>query len=659
MGQDEELPLLLCGPMVRRAEKNRCFIWIATSRRCSAEVTIFLPGTDDVRGRSNPSGTDVVQLGRNFFAYLFLVEPDGGDSFEEDTFFEYDLSIEGRNLVDIGLVNLVLPGFNRPSFFIASQAKSLLVGSCRKPHGAGPSAPGRSTDALAYGWTLLEESARDIEKRPSALLLLGDQIYADDVAGPLLESLKATARLLFEDDEEIPGIGSASSTEYGTRWEAAYRIGFTTDAGAHHLLAFAEFVAMYLAVYGGYCSPIPLQEDASHRTAQGAADTVVDGDYQSLKSRVEVFLEASQRVRCLLANIPTYAIFDDHEVTDDWYIDRKARENVERVAGARRVVANALCAYWVFQGWGNDPDSFSQEFVDTVESGIAVVDRKMNAGRKLEDMLISCQCWHFVAPTSPPIIFLDTRTQRNYTGTLGLGQLAGPLSLDWLWSKAKEIKGTHGCAPIYIAAVVPVLGYMPLEWLQGLMSRLFKQVLEIADVDHESWIAEREGYFALIRILMDAGVTECVFLSGDVHYGFAKKGTFEHRKDMCKLMQVVSSPLHNEPAGRIWLRYLNVIIGHRVERRVGYLGRQIRNRVRRMLRRGPIDIAVFFGFYRPDTSDGQAWYDEANLIPIDGHDEIVMNKGHVAVLYLENGAPERVEFRYPDESSEIATSRLR
>ncbi|MBS0352439.1 MAG: alkaline phosphatase D family protein [Proteobacteria bacterium] len=659
MSQDDSLPLLLCGPQVRRVDKNRCFIWIATSRRCSAEVVIFPSGTDDVRGRSTPASTDVVRLGKNFFVYLFRIEPDEADSFEVDKLLEYDVMIEDRSLSDMGYSNLALPGFKRPSFFIPSQGKSLLVGSCRKPHGSAQSSAGAmSSDALSYAWTLLEKSAHDMDQRPSALLLLGDQIYADDVAGPLLESLKVTARTLFEDDEEIPGIGSVSAIGYGTRWEVAYRIGFTTGEGAHHLLAFSEFVAMYLAVYGGYRSPVPVRAPALNGAAQTATDTLEGEDERNLRARVEAFLEACQHVRCLLANIPTYAIFDDHEVTDDWYIDRRARENVEKVAGARRVVVNALCAYWAFQGWGNDPDSFNHEFFGAIEDGIQAVDRRADAGRKLEEMLISCQRWHFVTSTEPPVIFLDTRTQRSYAGALGLGHLAGPLSLDWLWAEAKKIKSTHKYLPIYIAAVTPVLGYMPLEFLQGALSRLLKRVLEIADIDHESWIAEREGYFALIRMLMDAGVSDCIFLGGDVHYGFAKKGIFEHRSEKCRLMQVVSSPLNNESAGSIRLKYLDSIVGHRRERRVGYLGRQFRNRIRRILRPWIIDPAVFNGLHRPDTSNGEAWYDEASLISIEGHDEILMNRGHIAILWLKDGEPDRVEFRYRGEN-EVAMSRLR
>jgi hypothetical protein len=48
-------------------------------------------------------------------------------------------------------------------------------------------------------------------------------------------------------------------------------------------------------------------------------------------------------------------IFDDHDVTDDWNLTARWRHRVHASPAGRRIVANALAAYWAFQGWGNDP----------------------------------------------------------------------------------------------------------------------------------------------------------------------------------------------------------------------------------------------------------------------------------------------------------------
>src|SRR5919201_234883 len=74
-------------------------------------------------------------------------------------------------------------------------------------------------------------------------------------------------------------------------------------------------------------------------------------------------------VRRVLANVPTYMIFDDHDITDDWNLTREWRDQVWRSPGGRRVVAGALAAYWAFQGWGNDPESFDEQFLTVVSAG--------------------------------------------------------------------------------------------------------------------------------------------------------------------------------------------------------------------------------------------------------------------------------------------------
>src|SRR5438094_401818 len=51
-------------------------------------------------------------------------------------------------------------------------------------------------------------------------------------------------------------------------------------------------------------------------------------------------------------------IFDDHEVTDDWFLRGSWSRDVLNSDLGRRVLRNALLSYALFQGWGNDPDQF-------------------------------------------------------------------------------------------------------------------------------------------------------------------------------------------------------------------------------------------------------------------------------------------------------------
>lgn len=404
MHPNQVLPLVLCGPMLRRVEKGHCYLWIATSRKTSKKLLVYRSGTSEVVGRSLEGEDRQLKLGANLYIDLLDAIPLGADGYSYDEFLEYSLEIDGQPFGDLKVSELLLPGFTRPSFFIPRNVNNILVGSCRKPHSSS-SVKGAKEDALAYACTLLEKDSVKLNERPAMLLLLGDQIYADDVAAPLLQSLKTTSLTLIGADENIPNIGQADSIPYEARWEITYRIGFTTGNGANHLLTFGEYCAMYIAVYGGFYSPL---KSYPVDMLKGISEKENDRErqrYAALTKDVLRFLDGCRQVRRLMANIPSYAIFDDHEVTDDWYLDRAARQNIEEDSAARRIVTNALCAYWAFQGWGNDPLKYDQSFLQVIQPGVLPEARTAIFGIELERRLIEFNAWHFVTPSVPPIFF--------------------------------------------------------------------------------------------------------------------------------------------------------------------------------------------------------------------------------------------------------------
>lgn len=77
-------------------------------------------------------------------------------------------------------------------------------------------------------------------------------------------------------------------------------------------------------------------------------------------ARLRRFAAGQPKVRRALANVPTYMVFDDHDVTDDWNLNPEwcrrvlAADAVRTQPLGRQVVRNALAAYAVFQDWGND-----------------------------------------------------------------------------------------------------------------------------------------------------------------------------------------------------------------------------------------------------------------------------------------------------------------
>jgi subtilisin family serine protease len=69
----------------------------------------------------------------------------------------------------------------------------------------------------------------------------------------------------------------------------------------------------------------------------------------------------TRNVRVALAQIPTFLIFDDHEITDDWNFDmswvRMLHNQKDALLMWPKTLTDGLAAYWVYQGWGNKPPS--------------------------------------------------------------------------------------------------------------------------------------------------------------------------------------------------------------------------------------------------------------------------------------------------------------
>lgn len=122
-----------------------------------------------------------------------------------------------------------------------------------------------------------------------------------------------------------------------------------------------------------------------------AAKRIANGYVKLVESlfKFTIMAQGVAKVRRGLANVATYMMFDDHEVTDDWHMTRDWVTQVYGSQIARRVMQNALCAYAVFQAWGNTPEQFEGEqagkkFLDALKDWIQA---KMPAGTKANAVL--------------------------------------------------------------------------------------------------------------------------------------------------------------------------------------------------------------------------------------------------------------------------------
>jgi hypothetical protein len=98
------------------------------------------------------------------------------------------------------------------------------------------------------------------------------------------------------------------------------------------------------------------------RRAHPAAERGVHAaDFAEYAYLYERAWTSSKDVRCLLAHVPTFLMFDDHEVTDDWNFDlswvRMLHNEKNDFRMWPKTVTDSLAAYWMYQGWCNKAPS--------------------------------------------------------------------------------------------------------------------------------------------------------------------------------------------------------------------------------------------------------------------------------------------------------------
>ncbi|MBA2311400.1 MAG: hypothetical protein H0V97_01205 [Actinobacteria bacterium] len=565
-----ELDLILAGPMLRRSERSRICIWVATSSSCDVRAEVF---TGLLTGDLQPVGAGKarpVRLGRRLWVHLIEALPEGASEgergeFPSDELLGYDLEITddsgtSRRLGDLGLLRgpdgVTYDELPLPALVLPSQEAPLNAfhGSCRLLHGKGD-------DALVAADEAVSGSALDPSKRPSALFLTGDQIYADDVAGPLLVQVMRLAREIVDpnDHSKVPGVASLSTISlYGRQEIAEAEARFTSDKASNHLMSFGEFACMYLVAWNRRNWPDELDRaarviPADEGRVSGAKKRFKYGRELKDLDRARSALPAVRRV---LANVPTYMNFDDHDCTDDWNLTERWRKDVKASLTGRRIVANALATFWAFQGWGNDPDPYSGDFGATIEERDDDPDG-------YDDAMWSFDRWSFLAPTTPPALVLDTRTQRSFDSPEGAACLIGATERSRVLELARAANAGQD-RPLIVVSAVPVCG---LELQERRQKFLVRQVGPY-EIDFEAWQSNLQGFVDLMCLLIeDLELESCVFLSGDVHYGLNLRFVFGIQGRALSIIQLVSSgQKHSGVASKSALNVLGKLVSRRHER---------------------------------------------------------------------------------------------
>jgi hypothetical protein len=427
---------ILAGPLLRRISAERLVFWLAS--REPVRFRLLLDG----RAPLALDGERQQQLRVGEHCFIQLLDLALEQPLPADTLIPYDLQWrrEGENdwhgladwAPDLGYGEGELP-----SLVVRGRLDGILHGSCRKPHHA-------ASDGLVAADAWLRQCRERPLERPAVLMLSGDQVYADDVAGPMLTAIHQLIEELGLYPETLEGALVADSAElfaspqnYYRRhellpdsranlplrerfFEGARKPIFTTDSAHNHLITLAEVLAMYLLVW----SPGPLApgldlETRPWLTGGAARCTTRSGP------AIVAFVAELPAVRRLLAHLPTAMIFDDHDITDDWNLSREWEETAYGHPFSRRIIGNALIGYLINQGWGNRSGRLCGRAHGPAHPGRAAGGR---AARRLHRSSAALRALALRLDTSPRLLVLDTRTRR-WRSSGGFGSPSG--LMDW------------------------------------------------------------------------------------------------------------------------------------------------------------------------------------------------------------------------------------
>lgn len=518
-----QLPLILAGPILRHCTEQQFTLWLMSSSAVDIRLQLFENQAPEAFAEfdfSNVAGHNCVRVGESAYVHLISVSA----PIPSDQLVSYDLILSnqaGSEQLSKILPQLAMHG-ERPGFVLAGKMRQLLHGSCRKPHYPG-------ADALPCAEKVLASTPPTESDRPNLLLMSGDQIYCDDVAGPMLDAIIQTVKLLglygeklqgaivgdsealyehpfcfYQREQLLPLCGEAPSALIPL-FKGAKKPIFTTIAAHNHVITLAEVIAMYALVWSPALWPL-IQLD------QSKVDATFRERYEKERLIIEEFVDTLPKTARALANIPVYMIFDDHDVTDDWNLTRGWEETAYQNPFSRQILGNALVAYWLFQGWGNAPEKFPDDWQEALKTDAnnqwqeqaqdAFIDRVLDFGE-----------WHYSIPTSPPIHVLDTRTHR-WRSESNANKPSGLMDWENLSELQQKIIADDS---VILVSAAPIFGVKLIEVIQRIFTFFGKPLV----VDAENWMAHTGAANVLLNMFVHHKAPDnLIILSGDVHYSF-------------------------------------------------------------------------------------------------------------------------------------------
>jgi hypothetical protein len=336
-------------------------------------------------------------------------------------------------------------------------------------------------------------------------------------------------------------------------------------------------------------------------------------DLQGERDILALFESGLAKVRRVLANIPTYMIFDDHDFTDDWNLNPMWYERVYTTSLGVTTARNALVSYALFQDWGNDPIRYEKQ--DDYKKLLATIQALFPKGQpgpdpdaaKELDRLFGFGLrgvredsgrvaavepiikWHFSVPGPKHLaVALDNRTRRSFVSTLGPpGNIEGSLDDDDRTAQTEQIPAgpfTDGKEVLLVIAPLQVLGAPVLDELVAPAAfKAFDNIDYGKKIDPklkfgsrgmlgtnpdaiEAWAFDPITMEALLKRLEP--YRSAVLLSGDVHYSASTVMNYftKDNPDPARIVQFTSSGFKNVMPSYVTVIDRSMGIAHKIVR---------------------------------------------------------------------------------------------
>ncbi|MFS1919901.1 hypothetical protein [Vibrio lentus] len=586
------LPLLLAGPILRKTTATEVVLWVVTSAPLSGTTQLFNAEQETPFYSSSLDEQESIQVGTHAWVTLIHLQGD----FPTNVPLAYQIETEQGSITELA-PHLIYKDTrtnndsSRIEFKISTTADYILHGSCRNPHHP-------SKDSLVAADNKIANQT--VLERPDMLMMSGDQIYADHVAGPTLDAIQQVIQLLGLIGEALPTDSQVNQINSSDAlFESEYHLYqrhhllphhntsdslldklfpkrgipiFSSTDCENHLVTLSEFIAMYLLVWSPTLWQCINRERLIENNFKQAGRQLTPAEQQQWRDEsiiIDDFVAGLPQVQRLFAHIPTYMIFDDHDVTDDWNLTVGWEHAVDQNRFATQVIGNGLASYWMCQGWGNAPEKFSTEFIEqtkqlfspVVSSNESESGGEDNGERNSEsngknngvlsqsidpqqhqqylEMIDRFEEWHYTINTSPKVIVLDTRTRR-WRSESRMNKPSGLMDWEALTEFQHQLINQE---KVVIVSAAPMFGVKFIETLQKMATTIGKPLM----IDAENWMAHPGSANTLISIFTHTKTpTNFVVLSGDVHYSFAYDIKLRYRRNSPNIYQITCSGIKNQ-----------------------------------------------------------------------------------------------------------------